>query len=341
MEEERHIVSRIVRGDLPGGIAGPPGAGDCTAPGISVVMCTYRRAASLKEFLDSLLLQDPRPRRLIIVDASPDDETERMVGVRNGTERLADTLLYFRVEGPLKGLTRQRNFGIRWVATDLVAFFDDDVVLGGGCLAEMERAHRHGAGSIVGVGGYTEGSHRPPDRLWRARRFLGIVTDLRPGSYQRSGMSVPWWFLPPTDHVVDVDWLPGCAMMWNTSVLREIGFGESFEGYAQGEDLDFSLRARKRGRLVMAGGAHYVHRFDESGRPDHFKLGYMAIYNRFQIQRRGLEGRTRRDVALFAYAWGLDTVMLMRHLLFPRRILPTLRQMRGRLKATFDIMTGH
>jgi len=338
--EESHIVTGIVRGgDHPWPIE-PPAAGDRLICGVSVVMCTYRRAASLKEFLDSLLLQEPRARRLIIVDASPDDETERMVAGRGEGDRFADVLLYFRVTGPLKGLTRQRNFGIRWVDTDLVAFFDDDVVLRPGCLSAMDRAHREGGGGIVGVGGCTEGSYELPDRLWRTRRLLGVVADLRPGSYQRSGMSVPWWFLPPTDHVVDVDWLPGCAMMWSTHVLREIGFGESFEGYAQGEDLDFSLRARRKGRLVMAGAARFLHRFEESGRPDQFKLGYMAIYNRFQIQRRGLQGRTWRDVVWFAYAWGLDTVMLARHLLFPQRILPTLRHMGGRLKATFDLMKG-
>jgi len=328
------VVTTIRRGEAP---ETAPRPSDPLLKGVTVVMCTYRRARSMEGFLASLEEQVPRPLRLIVVDASPDTETEELVRIRRG--EMASGLLYFRVAGPLKGLTRQRNFGIRWVNTDLVAFFDDDVVLRPGCLAEMERVHRATDGT-VGVGGYTEGSYIPPDRLWRTRRALGIVADLRPGSYQRSGMSVPWAFLPPTDGVVDADWLPGCAMMWKTPVLREIGFSESFEGYAQGEDLDFSLRARRRGRLFVAGAARFLHLFDENGRPDHVKMGFMALYNRFQIQRRGLDDRTWKDVVRFVYAWGLDTLMLGRHFLVPRRFLPTLQHLAGRFRAAVVILKG-
>lgn len=334
MTEERGVVATIRRGDAP---ETPPRPSDPLTRGVAVVMCTYRRARSMEGFLDSLAEQTERPVRLIIVDASPDTETEELVRNRRG--ELAASVAYFRVAGPLKGLTRQRNFGIRWVDTDLVAFFDDDVVLRPGCLAEMERVHRATEGA-VGVGGYTEGSYMPPDRLWRTRRTLGIVGDLRPGSYQRSGMSVPWAFLPPTDDVVEADWLPGCAMMWKTAVLREIGFSESFEGYAQGEDLDFSLRARRKGKLLVAGAARFLHLFDESGRPDHVKMGFMALYNRYQIQRRGLDDRTWKDVLWFVYAWGLDTLMLGRHFLFPRRFFPTLQHLSGRFKAAALLLKG-
>jgi glycosyltransferase involved in cell wall biosynthesis len=295
----------------------------------------------MKGFLGSLGAQSLVPRRLIIVDASPDEETERLVRGWSGAKPLARLMLYFRVTGPLKGLTRQRNFGIRWVDTDLIAFFDDDVVLRPDCLSEMESVHRRLNGDVVGVGGYTEGEFQPPDLLWRTRRFLGIVSDLRPGSYQRSGMSVPWSFLPPTRGVVEADWLPGCAMMWATGVIRDIGFSEAFEGYAQGEDLDFSLRARRKGKLVIAGAARFLHLFDENGRPNHGKLGYMAVYNRYQIQRRGLDDRSWLDVAWFVYAWSLDTLMLARNFVFPRRVVPTLLHLGGRLRASMDLLRGH
>ncbi len=319
----------------------PPGVSDPLVAGVSVVVCTYKRAGSTRRLLNSVEIQSLRPRRLIVVDASPDQDTELLMRNWDRKRELAHLVLYFRVTGSLKGLTRQRNFGIRWVDTDLVAFFDDDCVLAPECLAEMEKVYRRTKDYVVGVGAYIEGSYQPPDRLWRTRQFLRIVADLRPGSYQRSGMSLPWTFMPPTTEVVEGDWLVGSAMMWKTSALREIGFYEEFAGYAQGEDLDFCLRIRRKGKLVLAGGARYQHLFDESGRPDNFQLGYMAIYNRFQIQRRGLENRTWRDVALFAYAWSVDTLMLARNFLFPRRIIPTLLQVGGRLKATADLLTGH
>lgn len=334
------IVSTFVRGGSDAFQDGGEQSTERLIGGVTVVMCTYKRPASMVSFLDSLAAQTRRPQRLVVVDASPEDDTERMVRARPENERLADGLLYYRVKGSLKGLTRQRNFGIRSVTTDLIVFFDDDVILRPSCLAEMERPFRDGGSEIVGVGGYTEGSYTPPDRLWKTRRVLGIIANLRPGSYQRSGMSVPWSFLPPTEGVVEADWLPGCGMMWKTAILRQVGFGEMFEGYAQGEDLDFSLRARMHGRLVLAGAAKFLHLFDEGGRPDHGRLGYMAIYNRFHIQRRGLHDRTWRDAAWFMYAWGLDTFMLLRNVPVPSRTRATLLHIGGRIRATFDLLKG-
>jgi hypothetical protein len=90
----------------------------------------------------------------------------------------------------------------------------------------------------------------------------------------------------------------------------------------------------------MAGGARFLHLFDEGGRPSHQKLGYMAVYNRYQIQRRGLDNRSRLDVARFVYAWGLDTLMLARNFVVPRRVVPTLLHMRGRLRASMDLLKG-
>src|SRR5207253_8354726 len=86
--------------------------------------------------------QTLRPQALVVVDASPGNETERAVAGDPALSSLAGCVLYCRVGGGLAGLTRQRNFSLRCVATDLVAFFDDDVVLGPRCLTEMERALR-------------------------------------------------------------------------------------------------------------------------------------------------------------------------------------------------------
>src|SRR5882672_2987755 len=105
--------------------------------GLTVAVCTYRRPASVTRFLTSLALQERIPDRLVIVDASPDSDTEAAVR-RHPAAAAVNETRYVRVSGPLRGLTRQRNVALRLVETDLVAFFDDDVVLLAGCLAELE-----------------------------------------------------------------------------------------------------------------------------------------------------------------------------------------------------------
>jgi len=333
-----NVVSRLTFGnaDCAGGSPSPE---DRLRPGFSVIVCTYRRARSLARFLDSLSAQNHRADSLIIVDASPDEDSEVMLKARQDIDALGGSVCYFRVSGPLKGLTRQRNFGLRWVVTDLVAFFDDDVVLRPNCLGVLERVHRELGDGVVGVGAYLEGSESRPNWLWRLRLSLRMISTLQPGTYQRSGMSIPWGFMPDSEAAVDGDYLPGGATMWKTSILRELKFDESFEGYGQGEDLEFSLRARRKGRLVLSGAARLQHLHDETGRPDYFKLGYMAIYNRFQIHRRGLDDRSGRDIAWFVYAWGLDTLMMMRHLVILTRLTSVLKQVAGRSKAAFDLFS--
>jgi GT2 family glycosyltransferase len=312
------------------------------AEGLALVICTYKRADSLQRFLDSLAEQDERPDQLIIVDASPTDETEQMLRAYANIESLAYNMLYFRVGGPLKGLPRQRNFALHWVTTDLVAFFDDDIVLLPGCLKELVRVHRAGGDEVAGVGAFAESQIWPPGTipLWRVRLLLRMMSNLKPGRYHRSGVSTPWVLLEPTEELVEGDWLSGCAMVWKTEIAQSIGFNERFAGYALGEDLDFSLRVRGRGKLLVAGRARVQHLYELSGRPDHFTWGYMAIYNRYDIHRRLLPDRSRSDTLLFIYVWTLDTVLLMRHLFSPGRRIAILKRIAGRLLAAYDLLRG-
>jgi len=310
-------------------------------PGLALIICTHKRPESLKRFLHSLAGQDCKADQLIIVDAIPNDHTDQMLKEYCGVEALANQFLYFHVSGPLRGLTRQRNFALRWVTTDLVAFFDDDILLLPNCLREMEKVHRAAEDHVVGVGASIQNRDGAPRRrLWYIRRFLGMLPDMRPGRYYRSGISVPWIFLPAADAIVEGDWLPGCAMMWKTAVARETGFNEGFSGYAQGEDLDFSLRARGKGKLVLAGAAQAIHFLEPHGRPGPFRFGYMALYNKYDIYRRTFPDRTWRDIAWFIYSWTLDSLLLTRHLLLAGRRMASLKQLAGRIVAAYDILRG-
>ncbi len=300
------------------------------AHGLSVVICTRRRPRSLARCLDALAASGSRPDRLFVIDASPDRETELHVAYRTDLDTLAGGVEYVRVARRLAGLTRQRNFALDLVATDAVAFFDDDVVLGEGCLAEMERVLRADAG-VVGVGAVAPTESGSPGRLHRVRRLLGIVDGLTPGRYCRSGMSVAWRGLDRGRPVVEVEWLPGYAMLWRTADAREARFDESFAGYANGEDLDFGLRMARRGRLVIAAHAALRHEHVAAGRPDPYRLGCMTVENAWVIQHRALPARTWRDTARFAWAFGVDTLVQTAALASPPGPSWRLAHARGRL----------
>jgi GT2 family glycosyltransferase len=305
--------------------------------GVTVVICTYQRPQSSVRVLDSLAGQSRPPEAILVVDASPDERTAEAIGAWQARAATGRSLRYWRVDGSDRGLTRQRNFALARVETDLVAFFDDDVVLAADCLREMERAHRSDP-AVVGVGCFGGPDIKRPNALWQLRHRLGIVPALQAGKYYRSGMSVPWDFDGRLQPAVEGDWLPGWGMLWQTAAARAERFHDGFAGYAQGEDLDFSLRMARHGKLIMARGAELQHLPDSAGRPDPARLGYMEIYNRFQIHRRNRRRDGRLDVAWFSYAWGLDTLMLSAHLLRPARAASVLRQIGGRVRAARDLM---
>lgn len=277
-------------------------------PGVTVVVCTFHRAQSLRRLLESIAAQDRTPECLIVVDASTDDESERLLREYPAPHLPAEEVLYARVSGSRRGLTRQRNFALRHVWTDLVAFFDDDIVLQPQCLREAERVHRHLAPTVIGVGAYIENQFTQPPWRWRLRAKARVVPSLEPGRYFRSGTSTPWSFLAPTERSVEGDWLPGGAAIWATELARDCGFNERFVRYCSGEDLEFSLRMKNKGRLVLAGSARVLHLREQSGRPDAFELGFTSVRNHHYIHCTCVSGRRWRDAAWFYYARLVDIV---------------------------------
>ena len=318
-----------------------PAPADPLTRGVTVVICTYQRAASLARFLDSLVVQAPMPERVIIVDASRSVETERAVRDHDRLALAGSDVLYFRVAGPLRGLTRQRNFALRWVTTDLVAFFDDDVVLSPGCCRELERHHREFGDRVVGVAAVDENQPERPPLVWRLRKWLRVVSDLRPGTYSRSGISIPWAFLPRTETgLVEGDWLPGGVTMWRTAPAREIRFNEGFEGYGIGEDLDFSLRIRAKGTLAVAGPARLSHYPAAGGRLEAYEMGYTSVRNWYDIHRRCLSHRTRADAAHFVYAFWTDALIQFLALLKGQNLQTRWQYLRGRLRFLVELLLG-
>lgn len=298
--------------------------------GLTVCVCTFKRADSCRRFLDSLPGQDLKPDRLVIVDASPTDDTEQMFAGYPRIKDLADEVLYFRVRGTFQTLTCSRNFALRWATTDLLVFFDDDIVLQPGCLSEMVRVHRDHEDQVVGVNAHDRQGIKDPTFLWRVRRLFRIVPHLKPGTYTRGGISVPWVFQEPTESVVEGDWLSGCAMMWKTSVIRQVQFNERFGGHSTGEDLDVSLRMGRHGKLMLAGKAHVLHLPDKAGRPNSFVMAYAGIQNAYDIHQRCLKDRTFFDTVRFMYSFGLDTALRSLTFLRPGQITRRWNFVRGR-----------
>lgn len=302
-------------------------AGVSFEQGCSVLVCTRHRPGLLERFLDSLALQSATPDSLIIVDASGDQLSRRVLERHARRDALARCIRYVRVDASLTGVTRQRNLGLRLVTTDLVAVFDDDIVLQPGCLAAMAQAHRDDPG-LAGVGAFIENEQEQPSLIWRLRRLLLVVPTLAPGRYFGSGVSTPWRFAAAPATPVEGDWLPGGAVMWRTESARANGFAEDLDGYGVGNDLEFSLRIGRRGRQAVVGGARLLHLQQAGGRPDSERLGYESLRNWWYIHSVG-SGDGLGPRCWFVYAVLVETALQSISLLRPARARETWRYLRG------------
>jgi glycosyltransferase involved in cell wall biosynthesis len=100
---------------------------------VSVIICTYRRKEPLAELLACLAAQTFRDFEVLLVDGA--GESGRRASLAS-VERHAPAL-DVQVLATAKGLTRQRNAGLRASRGELICLLDDDVAFDAGFLAQI------------------------------------------------------------------------------------------------------------------------------------------------------------------------------------------------------------
>lgn len=136
----------------------------------SVLICTYNRAALLRETLDSLdVLRSARSWDLVIVDNNSDDETRAVIEAF--AARSAVPVLY--LFEPRQGKSYALNTGLARTRGDIIVFTDDDVRVEQGWLDAACRSLDEDS-SIDYTGGpvYPLWEAEPPPWLDRTRGDL-------------------------------------------------------------------------------------------------------------------------------------------------------------------------
>jgi glycosyltransferase involved in cell wall biosynthesis len=98
------------------------------SPLVSIVICTYNRAKSLKNTLDSIMtmsVPEDLSWEIIVVDNNSSDNTKEIVEDFKIKTRL--NVAYAFEEK--RGLSNARNSGIREAKGEIIVFIDDDVIV--------------------------------------------------------------------------------------------------------------------------------------------------------------------------------------------------------------------
>ena len=290
-------------------------------PDCSLVVATYERPVAIVTLLTALdEIADP-PGEVVVVDGSKGRETERAVRDWSLTAQAPFDLVY--VHSPA-GLTLQRNVGVDASAGAFVFFLDDDCVPHEGYFREVRRVFVEDGSQQIGAvaGAIINEMNKPLSGRWRTRFALRLAERGEPASYLSSGVSVPASTVSPFSGLRQVQVVPGGAVAYRREVLNECRFSLFFSGYAQGEDLEMSLRAGSRWKLMWCGDAHVSHFHAVEGRPASVAKGRMEVRNRYFIWKRHASptvlGRFRFWADL-AYGAVYDVVNFASH---PRSLSP-------------------
>ncbi|WP_323891063.1 glycosyltransferase family 2 protein [Aeromonas veronii] len=92
---------------------------------ISLVLCTIGRDKTVGKFIDSII-NSVYDIELIIVDQNSDDRITNIVETYSFPENIS--IIHLKPE--LNGLSKARNYGIKYITGDIYAFPDDDCVYG-------------------------------------------------------------------------------------------------------------------------------------------------------------------------------------------------------------------
>ena len=268
----------------------------------SLIICTYMRPKAILKLLNSVQLQTLYPTEIIVIDGSTTNETKDIL-----EQNSIKNLNYFLVSDADRGLTKQRNYGIKKVAKDIdiVCFLDDDTVLNLTYFEELIKTY-----SIYpdakGVGGYInnevvwspleakhcnkhhyciDGFVRTEGIRFKLRKLLRLIDETPPGfmPVYSNGRSIS--YLPPSNKVYPVEFFMGGVASFKKEVFQRIQFSIYFEGYGLYEDLDFCLRASQLGQLYVNTSAQLEHHHEEAGRPNKFRYGKMVVRNGWYVWR--------------------------------------------------------
>lgn len=173
-----------------------------------------------------------------------------------------------------RGASAQRNAAVRALPddVDVVVFLDDDSVPRSDYL-ERAVAVLETNPDVIGLTG-------------RVARDGVVERRSLTGEEISAALESSW--ADPGTTLTDIDRLYGTNMVVRAAAVRAVPFDERLPLYSWLEDLDFSRRLLRRGRLVQTMEAVIVHQGnDNGGRTQHRRVGYSQVANFLYLRQKG------------------------------------------------------
>lgn len=282
----------------------------------SVVIPTRNRDASLRNLLNKIIEQTSQPDEIIIVDSSEISQSSY--------EIINKSIKYLHTTE--KSAARQRNIGIISVKQDIqvLFFLDDDTNPNSTYFEDM-------LGTLislqaVGVSGLAINTEKI-ERI-KPRGVLGFIKKISfldsniDGKLLISGVGIP--VRKRNVGIIEVDWLIGCSC-WDFGKIKDLKFEEDFMGYSLGEDVIFSVKARKLGKLFVNSNIFLNHLELPQTDLNIIKHNYMWVYYRFRLSKYN----SNKIIFYLAFYLSVLSKLIFSLINMPRRPIMSIKQISG------------
>jgi GT2 family glycosyltransferase len=211
---------------------------------ITVIIVTYQGEHYIKSCIDSLLKQTHKSFNIVIVDNNSSDATKMMIK----SYRQNNSNVYLIENRKNLGFAKANNIGIQFALNtlnaDYLLLLNQDTVAANNLLDKLlywsEKKETAAFGPKILI--------KKNNRIWWIGTKIYQITDLFKTprlalSYQIDKEQEDYFFI---DKPVQVEAIVGCALFLPSEIIENVGYlDEKFFMY--GEDLDYSLRVRKKG----------------------------------------------------------------------------------------------
>jgi GT2 family glycosyltransferase len=290
---------------------------------ISVVIPTRNRNELLKKSLEAIILNEITFNSILIIDSS---DNQHFVNL----EYLHPRIRHLRTN--MKSAAKQRNIGIDEINSNekYLAFLDDDIVIPKNYFLNLiETIKKTDCVGVSGIALNPETLGKNKKSLFQIllSRFF-LLSSKKEGKVLRSGVNTP--VDQNHEEIFEVEWLIGCSV-WNYPKIRKLKFREDFEGQSLGEDVIFSQKARKYGKIYVNSEVILTHLESPIMRPSDEEFMYMWVKNRLEIVKE----KRNSFINLLAFNW-CNLGKILQILLLRKRNKG--KSLRGIMNAYIDIL---
>jgi GT2 family glycosyltransferase len=248
-----------------------------------LAICTRNRPRDLEKCLESVSkLEDP-PEFVFVVDSSTNEESRSLTDTYRPKLSGVD-VKYLRSDS--RGLVLARNVALNNLPPhcQVVHFVDDDTELQQGYITEINKVLCRNDSDVVGAGGMIVGP--PKGKTNALLRVMKLDSD-KLGVVLKSGINVGSY---DCEFSIEMDWLPGCSMSFRVSAISGLEFDSRRSAWPLGEDVDFGLKARTRGRLVHVPQARILHNLSQTNRDEVKIINFQDVVHRWTLASDRLGG---------------------------------------------------